>query len=78
MFENHSKSRIWMLAFSINDFPVKSDLSGNIVWLPVSGFQKHVEWDFLCDFQTLYTLIKLETRKIRKSGINEQNELFHL
>ena len=40
MFENYSKCRIWILAFSTNFCPIKSDLSGNTVWPQASGFQK--------------------------------------
>ena len=69
------------MAFSTNFWPIKTDLSGNSVWLQASGFQKlaklsifgifnkllstknvnvahfarNVEWDFFCDFQTLWT-----------------------
>ena len=31
---------ISILAFSTNFLPIKSDLSGNTVWPPESGFQK--------------------------------------
>ena len=43
MFENCSKCRIWnfwILAFSTNFCPIKTDISGNTVWPQASGFQK--------------------------------------
>ena len=32
LFENYSKCCIWILAFSTNFCPIKSDLSGNTIW----------------------------------------------
>ena len=43
VFENYSKCRIWIfliLAFSANFCPIKTDLSGNTVWLQASVFPK--------------------------------------
>ena len=43
LFDNYSKCRIWnfwMLAFSTNFCPIKTDLSGNTVWPQASVFQK--------------------------------------
>ena len=37
-FENYSKYRIWILAFSTNFCPTKIDLSGNSVWPQASRF----------------------------------------
>ena len=48
LFENYSKCRIWLfliLAFSTKFFPIKSDLSGNTVWLQPSDFHKLVKLD---------------------------------
>ena len=39
-FENYLKCCIWILAFSTNFCPIKTDLSGNTVWPQASGFQK--------------------------------------
>ena len=53
VFENHPKCRIWM-AFSINFWPIKTDLSGNSVWPQALGFQKLAKldhfWHFLMNF----------------------------
>ena len=43
LFKNYSKCRIWILAFSTNFCPIKTDLSGNTVWPQASGFQKLVK-----------------------------------
>ena len=40
LFENYSKCRILILAFSTNFCPIKNDLSGNTVWPQTSDFQK--------------------------------------
>ena len=40
LFENYSKCRIWILAFSTNFCPIKDDLSGNTVWPQASVFLK--------------------------------------
>ena len=44
LFENYSKCRIWILAFSINFCPIKTDMSANTVWPQASGFQKLAKW----------------------------------
>ena len=50
VFENRSKSRIWIFVFS----PFKSDLSGNTVWPQASGFQKlPIFWHFFMNFYPL-------------------------
>ena len=40
LFENYSKCRIWIFAYSANFCPIKTGLSGNTVWPQASGFQK--------------------------------------
>ena len=45
MFEKYLKCRIWILTFSTNFCPIKSDLSGNTVWPQSSGFQKLAKMD---------------------------------
>ena len=55
LFKNYSKCRIWILAFSTNFSPIKTDLSGNTVSPQASGFQKlakmnnfwHFQWTFV-------------------------------
>ena len=50
LFQKHSKCRIWISAFSTNFCPLKSDLSGNTVWLQASGFQKLAKMDHFWHF----------------------------
>ena len=50
LFENYSKCLIWILAFSINFCPFKTDLSGNTVWPQASGFQKLAKMDHFQHF----------------------------
>ena len=45
LFENDSKCRIWILAFSTCFYPIKSDLSGNTVWPQASNIQKLAKID---------------------------------
>ena len=40
LFENYSKCIIWILAFSTNFCPIKTDMSGNTIWPQASVFQK--------------------------------------
>ena len=39
LFENYSKCRIWILAFSTNFCPINIDLSSNTVWPHASAFK---------------------------------------
>ena len=53
VFENHPKCRIWIfwiLAFSTNFCPIKTDLSGNTVWPQALGFQKIAKMDHFWHF----------------------------
>ena len=50
LFENYSKCRIWILAFSTNFCFIKSDLSGNTVWPQASSFQKLAKIDHFWHF----------------------------
>ena len=50
LFKNYPKCRIWILAFSTNFCPIKTDLSGNTVWQLASGFQKLAKMDHFCHF----------------------------
>ena len=50
VFENSSKCSIWILAFSTNFCPIKTDLSGNTVWPQASGFQKLAKMDHFGHF----------------------------
>ena len=50
LFENYWKCRFWILAFSTNFCPTKSDLSGNTVWPQASGFQKLAKMDHFWHF----------------------------
>ena len=58
LFENYSKCRIWILAFSINFCPIKTDLSGNTVWRQASGFQKLAKMDDFWHFQWTFVYAK--------------------
>ena len=49
LLENYSKCCIWVLAFSNNFCPIKTDLSGNTVW-QASGFQKLAKMDHFWHF----------------------------
>ena len=40
----------WILAFSTNFCPIKTDLSGNTVWLQASGFQKLAKMNLFWHF----------------------------
>ena len=51
LFENYSKCRIWILAFSTNFCPIKVDLSGNTVWPQASVFQNLAKMDHFWHFQ---------------------------
>ena len=50
LFENYSKRRIWILAFSANFCPIKTDLSGNTNWPQALGFQKLAKMDHFWHF----------------------------
>ena len=50
VFENDSKCRFLILAFSTNFCPIKIDLYGNTVWPQASGFQKLAKMDHFWHF----------------------------
>ena len=45
-----SHLNFWILAFSTNFWPIKTDLSGNTVWPQASGFQKLAKMDHFRHF----------------------------
>ena len=45
-----SHLNFWILAFSTNFCPIKTDLSGNTVWPQASGFQKLAKMDHFLAF----------------------------
>ena len=49
----------WILTFSTNFYPIKSDLSGNIFWPKRCSLCSQYEWDFFCDFQTVCLSFKV-------------------
>ena len=57
VWKSPKMSHFWILAFSTNFWPIKTDLSGNTVWPQASGFQKLAKMDtflaFLSNFCTL-------------------------
>ena len=59
VFENYSKCRIWILAFSTDFGPIKNDLYGNTVWPQASGFQKLAKMDFFLAFLINFCLLKM-------------------
>ena len=50
LFENYSKCRFWILAFSANFCPIKTDLSGNTVWPQALDYQKLAKIDHFWHF----------------------------
>ena len=59
MFEDYSKSRIWILAFSTNFCPAKNDLSGNTVGPQASAFQKVAKCTIFGIFDKLCCPLKM-------------------
>ena len=49
----------WILAFSTNFGPIKTDLSGNTVWPQASGFQKLVKMDHFVAFLINFCPLKM-------------------
>ena len=56
-----SHLNFWILAFSINFGPIKTDLSGNTVWQQASGFQKLAKMDHFLAFLINFRPLKMET-----------------
>ena len=65
LFENCSKCRIWILAFSTNFCPIKTDLSGNTVWPQASGFQKLAKMDHFWHFKLTFVHSKCKRSSLR-------------
>ena len=40
----------------------------------VARFARNVEWDFFCDFQTLWCEVKRQSEKVGKKGVMLNNE----
>ena len=55
----------WMLAFSANFCPIKTDLSGNTVWPQASGFQKLNKMDHFWHFELTFVHSKCKRSSIR-------------
>ena len=53
------KWRFWILAFSTNFCPIKTDLSGNSVWPKASGFQKFAKMDHFLAFLINFCPLKM-------------------
>ena len=73
LFENYSKCRIWILAFSTNFCPIKIDRSGNTVWPQTSGFQKLTK---LTIFGISYELLSTQNVKVARFALAMLNETF--
>ena len=65
LFENYTKYRIWILAFSTNFCPIKSDLSGNTVWPKASGFPKLANLDHFWPFWWTFVHSKCKCTSLR-------------
>ena len=65
IFKNYSKCRIWILAFSINFCPFKSDLFGNTIWLLSSGFPNLAGMDHFCHFRLSFVHSKCRRSSLR-------------
>ena len=65
LFENYSKCRIRILAFSTNFCPIKTDLSGNTVWPQASGFQKLAKMDHFGHFLLTFVHSKCKRSSLR-------------
>ena len=64
LFENYSKCRIWILAFSANFCPIKTDQSGSTVWPQASDFQKLAQMENFWHFFT-FVHSKCKHRSLR-------------
>ena len=69
IFKNYSKCRIWILAFSINFCPFKSDLFGNTIWLLSSGFPNLAGMDHFCHLST-------QNVDVARSARNVESDIF--
>ena len=68
VFRNYSKCRIWIfwiLVFSANFCPSKSDLSGNTVWPQASGFPKLTKIDHIWHFWLTFVYSKCKRSSLR-------------
>ena len=65
LFENYSKCRIWILAFSTKFCPIKVDLSGNTVWPQASVFQNLAKMDHFWHFQWTFVHSKCKRSSLR-------------
>ena len=63
-----SHLNFWILAFSTNSCPIKTDLSGNTVWPEASGFQKLTKMDHFWHF--LWTFVH---SKCKRSSLRSQS-----
>ena len=55
----------WILAFSTNFGPIKTDLSGNTVWPQAADFQKLAKMDNFCHFWLTYVHSKRKRSLLR-------------
>ena len=62
LFKNYLKCRIWILAFSTNFWPIKTDISGNTVWHQALCFQKLAKMDHFWHFQLTFVHSKCKRR----------------
>ena len=73
-FENHSKCRIWILAFYTNFCPIQTNMSGNTVWQQASGFQKLAKMDHFWHF--LMNFLSTQNVNVARSARNVEWDFF--
>ena len=73
VFENYSKCRISILAFSNMFCPIKTDLSGKTVWPQASGFQKV---DKLTIFGIFNQLLSTQNVNVARFVRNVESDFF--
>ena len=66
-----SHLNFWILAFSTNLCPIKTDLSGNTVWPQASGFQKLVKMDHFWHLWLTFV-----HSKCKRSSLRSQWDIF--
>ena len=65
---NMSHLNFWILVFSTNICPIKTDQSGNTVWPQASGFQKLAKMDHLWHFWWSFVHSKCKRSSLRSQS----------
>ena len=66
-----SQLNLWILAFSTNFCPIKTDLSGNTVWPQASCFQKLAKMNNFWPFKLTFVHSKRNRSSLRSQLLNE-------